>query len=127
MKVLNFTLRFIGTVQLALGIIFLLFPQQFASFSQLEQLPGWGLWMFTQMGARFIGYGIGMFAAATNPRKYLLWIETMIGIQLIDWIGTMVYLMNGSVTLSQVSTAPFLPILFIIVLGYYRLNVLKTE
>ncbi len=125
MKVLKLTLRFIGVVQIVLGLIFILVPEQFAQASNLETIPSWVLWVFTMMGARFIGYGIGMFVAARNPRQHLLWIDTMIFIQAIDWLGTIVFLLQGAVTLPQVSTAPFLPVLFVGVLLYYRLTSLK--
>lgn len=49
-------------------------------------------------------------------------IQAMIAVQAIDWVGTMVYLLAGMVTLSQVATASFLPIVFIagLVAGYPR-------
>ena len=119
MKVLQYTLQFIGIVQLILGVIFLLFPRQFISLNDLESPPDWVFWLFAQMAARFIGYGIGMFAAAKDPVKNRLWIQTMIAIQAIDWLSTIYYIINDSVTLAQVTTAPILPIIFIAILLKY--------
>ena len=127
MKVLTLTLRLIGVVQIVLGLIFILIPEQFAQVSNLETVPPWVLWVFTMMGARFIGYGIGMFVTARNPAHNILWIDTMILIQIVDWIGTILYLLRGVVTLSQVSTAAFLPVIFVGVLLYYRLTALKQS
>ena len=121
MKLLSYTLRFIGVVQIILGLIFLLIPNEFANALNYELLPNWAIWMYTQMAARFIGYGIGMFITANNPKENLLWIDTMIFIQIIDWIGTIIFLARGA-TLTQVTTAPFFPVLFVIILGYYRLK-----
>ena len=51
-----------------------------------------------------------------SPARHQSWIVLMIGIQAIDWITTIFYLSTDVVTLVQVTTAPFLPILFIAVL-----------
>lgn len=119
MSILRNTLRFIGAVQLFLGSFFLLAPEQFANLFDLQSAPMWVNWLFAMMGARFIGYAIGMFLAARNPQQYRTWIATMIGIQAIDWFATIFYLLADAVTLAQVTTAAFLPVLFILVLVIY--------
>ncbi|MEA2000405.1 MAG: hypothetical protein U9N84_00745 [Actinomycetota bacterium] len=68
-------------------------------------------------GARALGFAYGMFHAARNPETHLEWIRAMIGIQAIDWIATIGYLVTGAVTMAQVTTAAFLPILFILILS----------
>lgn len=112
-------LRFIGVVQLILGTTFALFPSQFIATMDLDATPEWVYWLFAQMGARFFAFGIGMFIAARHPERHQSWIGLMIGIQIIDWIATIFYLATDTVTLAQVTTAAFLPILFIVVLGWY--------
>ncbi len=57
-----------------------------------------------------------MLVASLNPGRHIAWIKAMIGIQAIDWIATMAYLLTGAVTLSQVTTAAFLPLVFIAIL-----------
>lgn len=37
----------------------------------------------------------------------------MVGVQAIDWLGTAAYLISGALTLSTVTTAAFLPLIFI--------------
>ncbi len=44
----------------------------------------------------------------------------MIGIQAIDWLATLVYLAKDDVTLGQVTTAAFVPVLFVITLVRWR-------
>ena len=46
----------------------------------------------------------------------------MIGIQAVDWIGTIAYLVTGAVTITQVTTAAFLPVVFIVILGRFALS-----
>lgn len=106
----------IGLVQLVLGIAFLV-PAGFQTMIGLEDAPGWVNWILVMFGARALGFAYGMFRASRDPRGNREWIRAMIGIQAIDWIGTISYLVAGTVTLAQVTTAAFLPIVFIIVLA----------
>jgi hypothetical protein len=115
MIVLRRTLIAIGLVQIALGVVFLV-PGLFQSLIGLEETPGWVDWMFVMFGARALGFGYGMLVAARNPRENQSWITAMVGVQAIDWLGTAAYLVTGTVTLAQVTTAAFLPIVFIVLL-----------
>ncbi len=57
----------------------------------------------------------------TRPPGYrIAWIDTMIVIQAIDWIATTAYLLTGAVSLRQVTTAAFLPVVFIGMLLWWR-------
>jgi len=116
MKILKVTLRVIGVVQLLLGAL-LLVPGLFASVVGLEATPEWVNWMFAMFAARSIGFGYGMFVAAGNPVRNLSWITAMIAVQAIDWVATIAYLVTGTVTISQVTTAAFLPLVFIALLA----------
>lgn len=109
------TLIFIGIVQLVLGLAFLI-PGGFQNAMGLETAPGWVNWILVMFGGRALGYAYGMFVAAADPLRNREWIVTMIGIQAIDWVGTIAYLLAGTVTLAQVTTAAFLPVVFIAVL-----------
>lgn len=123
-KLLQFTLIFIGIVQLILGIVFAFVPGGFSNMMGLAQAPAWTHWMFGMFSARAWGFAYGMFLAARNPERNVAWIRAMIGIQLVDWLGTLYFLQTGVVTLAQVSTASFLPLIFIglLVAFYPRQN-----
>lgn len=116
MGALKWTLIVIGVAQLVLGIIFLV-PGLFASILGLEDTPEWVNWMFAMFSARAIGFAYGMFLAARNPAANLSWIKAMIGVQAFDWLATVGYLLTGAVTIAQVTTAAFLPVVFIVILG----------
>ena len=75
-------------------------------------------------GARALGFALGMGLAAWDPARHPSWLPAMVLVQAVDWIGTMAYVLAGSVTLAQVSTASVLPLVFIVVLvrGYSRLG-----
>lgn len=111
------TIALIAVVQLILGIVFIAAPQQFAAVLGLEPAPGWTDWIFSQFGARALGFAFGMWLVLRDPRRHAAWIKAMIAIQALDWIGTVLALAGGKVTLAQVATAPFFPILFIVVLA----------
>jgi 4-hydroxybenzoate polyprenyltransferase len=87
-----------------------------------EDAPSWVNWLFAMLGARALGFAYGMFVAARDPRRHVTWIRAMIGIQAIDWIGTLAYLAAGAVTISQVTTAAFLPVIFIVTLGRFAFS-----
>ena len=57
-----------------------------------------------------------MYLALRNPDQHRDWIVAMIAIQIIDWVATIYFVLQGAVTLPQVSGASFLPIIFIVVL-----------
>lgn len=113
-RLLAATLWFVAIVQFVLGAAFLAAPEQAAHALGLSPAPGWANWLFGMMAARFLGFAFGMAVAARNPVGARSWIVAMIGIQAIDWIVTLKYLALGAVTLTQVSTASFLPVLFVI-------------
>ncbi|NDY92719.1 hypothetical protein [Ideonella livida] len=110
------TLWFIAVVQFVLGAGFTLAPAQMAQSLGLPPVPGWAHWMFAMMGARFLAVGAGMLLAARDPWRHRAWLGAMIGIQAIDGLATWAYLWAGTVTLAQVSTASFLPVVFIALL-----------
>ncbi len=115
MTTLKRTLSVIGIVQLALGVMFLI-PGLFARMIGLEAAPAWVDWMFAMLAARALGFAYGMLLAARDPRPHLSWIRAMIGVQAIDWLATITYLVIGAVTLAQVTTAAFLPVVFMVIL-----------
>lgn len=115
-KLLPGTLWIIAVVQFVLGTAFLAAPERAAHALGLSAAPGWTNWLFGMMAARFLGFGYGMVIAARDPGNTRPWIKAMIGIQVIDWVVTLKYLFAGAVTLAQVSTASFLPVLFVVAL-----------
>jgi hypothetical protein len=99
-----------------LGVVFALAPTQFSSMLGLAAAPVWVYWMFWMFSARALGFAYGMFLAARDPVRHIHWIQAMIGVQAIDWLATMYFVLTGAVTLAQVSTASFLPLIFIAML-----------
>lgn len=117
MRSLRITLIVIGAFQLVLGGLFTLLPIQAAAFLGLEPVaPPWANWLLVMMGARFLGFAYGMALAARDPFRHVTWINAMIGIQAIDWLATLVHLVDGSMRLQQVGTASFMPVLFVVAL-----------
>jgi hypothetical protein len=124
---LKLALALIGTFQLALGLVFLAAPARTAGILGLRPAaPGWANWLFAMMAGRFLGYAYGMFAAARRPERATTWIDTMIVIQAIDWIATLAHLVVGDVSLRQVTTASFMPALFVGALVWFHPRRLAT-
>lgn len=112
MRIVRATLIIIGIVQIILGVVFLI-PNGFASLLGLPEAPAWATWMLTMFAARAFGFGYGMLLAARDPQRHRSWIIAMIGVQAVDWLGTMAYVLTGTLTLATVTTAAFLPLVFI--------------
>ena len=110
------TLILIALVQFVLGLIFVFAPRAFAEALGLPPAPAWTDWLLAMFGARALGFGFGMIVAQRNIARHASWLIGMLLVQAIDWIATLLALAQGKVTLAQVSTAPFLPVLFIAVL-----------
>jgi hypothetical protein len=106
----------IAAIQVVLGVLMIFAPAQFADFSGLSEAPEWTAWLFAMFGARCLGYAVGLVAALRDPVANRLWLQTMIGIQAVDWIATLGYLAAGTVTIGQVKTAAIAPLFFIAVL-----------
>lgn len=112
----------IALVQMVLGLVFLLVPAEFASMLGLAATPEWVHWLFAMFGARALGFAYGMVLVLRDPFKHRGWIRAMVLVQVIDWLATLFFLLRDVVTLGQVTTAVFFPVLFVAVLvwGYPR-------
>jgi hypothetical protein len=106
----------IAFVQIALGAVFVMNPGLFPQLLGLPQAPSWTDWMFAMLGARALGFAFGMLIALRDLRRHASWLAAMILVQALDWIATILAVQAGKVTLAQVSTASFLPVLFIAIL-----------
>jgi hypothetical protein len=114
--ILRITLGVVAFFQIALALVFLFIPGPFAAAVGLEEAPAWASWMFAMFSARALGYAVGMILAIRNPLRHRAWIATMIGVQAIDWVATLVFIGAGAITIAQASTASFLPVIFIALL-----------
>jgi hypothetical protein len=121
MRPLRITLVVVAAFQILLGLLFLCAPAGAPEALGLSPAaPPWARWLFAMMAARFLGYAYGMLVAARNPLGNVPWINAMIGIQAVDWVATLVYLASGDLTLGQVTTAAFMPVLFIAALLWWH-------
>lgn len=120
--VLRVTLAIITAFQVVLAVAFVAAPDQFAAALDLPATPPWAAWMFAMFSARALGFAYGGILAFRDPVRHRSWVTAMIGVQAIDWIATMAFIASGAITLSQATTAAFMPVLFIVGLawGYPR-------
>jgi hypothetical protein len=116
MRSLRVTLVIIGIVQVFFGLPFVVAPGLFSLLLHLPGAPAWTAWFFVMNGARFLALSYGMFLAARDPVKHVAWINAMIVVQILDWLGTMYSILTGAITLAQAATASFLPVIFVVAL-----------
>lgn len=119
---LRITLVAVAVFQMVLALAFLFAPGPFAAAVGLAPAAGWAPWMFAMFSARALGFAYGCLVAFRNPIAGRSWITAMIGVQAIDWIATVWFIAAGTITVTQASTAAFMPLLFIagLVAGYPR-------
>jgi hypothetical protein len=120
MRVLRATMIAVGIIQILTGAIFLVSPARYAELLHLQPSgPAWVNRLLAMCGARFVGYGIGMFVAARAPWRNRVWIGTMIAIQVVDFIAIAGYLADGVASPRQFPVV-VLPLLWIALLGCGR-------
>jgi hypothetical protein len=123
MRFMRATLITLGVVQILFGAMLLATPATLPALFHLRPAaPDWVNWVLAMSAARFIGYGIGMFVAARAPWRNRGWIDTMIAIQVVDFLATAGYLAAGVLSVRRVAPAVVPPLLWIAVLGWARLR-----
>lgn len=111
-------LRLIGTIQIILGLAYLLLPN-----SLLQQmghsLPAADLlYPLGMLAARFIAYGVGLWLVSDKPEAHVLWIRLMALIQFIDLMVGIAYTVTGTLPLS-LSAFPMFNALWIGLLCFF--------
>jgi len=121
MKKLKVLLYIIGAVQIILGILALFSPAFFIetamALSAMNPDMGYPLGM---LASRLFVFGIGMFIAAKNPIKYILLINGMIGVQIVDLLVGIFYVAMGTVAFSAAAFPMFNATLFIVLLSLWK-------
>lgn len=121
MKPLPVLLRVIGVVQMVFGALFVLAPAHAGDLLGLgAPPPAWAPWLFVMLGARFLGFALGMFRAARAPEEHVGWIDAMVVVQVVDWVGTVAFLLAGDIPLPNVASALLLPVVFVVGLLWWH-------
>ncbi len=93
-------LRVVGSIQIVLGLAYLLVPDQFLATMGHSQPSADLLYPLGMLSARFLAYGIGLWIISSDPVKHILWIRLMAFIQLIDLAVGVFYTATGTVPIS---------------------------
>ncbi len=93
-------LRVVGSIQIVLGLAYLLVPGQFLATMGHSQPAADLLYPLGMLSARFLAYGIGLWIISSDPVKHILWIRLMAFIQLIDLAVGVFYTATGIVPIS---------------------------
>ena len=84
MKKLTYLLKFIGAIQIILGLAYLFAPALFLH-AMGHSIPQPDIYYpLGMLAARFIAYGIALLVISNEPAQHVLWINFMILIQAID-------------------------------------------
>jgi hypothetical protein len=123
---LRVMLAILGLVQIASGAMYFVAPHTAVGMFGITSFPdGFGFVLATA-GGRSIGYGIGLLAAARRPWSHRLWINVMLGIQIVDFVSVTAYLAQGGLSMHKVGPFALLPVLWIVILGWTSLRSRRT-
>jgi hypothetical protein len=111
------TLRVVGSIQILLGLAYLLAPRLLLLKMGHSQPAPDLLYPLGMLAARFLAYGAGLWLASTAPDEHVLWIRLMAVIQVIDLMVGMFYTATGVVPLS-LSAFPMFNAVWIAALCY---------
>jgi len=120
MKKLTWLLRIVGTLQLALGILYLFVPQALLGAMGQSLPPADLYYPLAMLASRFIIYGVVLIYISNAATQNRLWIDAMILIQLIDLSAGAYYTAIGAVPLSLSGFPMFNAAWIIVLLGLWR-------
>lgn len=93
-------LRVVGSIQIVLGLAYLLVPDELLLKMGHSQPAIDLLYPLGMLSSRFLAYGIGLWIISSDPVRHILWIRLMAFIQLIDLVVGVFYTVTGAVPLS---------------------------
>lgn len=94
------TLRVVGSIQIVLGLGYLLLPNMLLLKMGHSQPAADLLYPFGMLASRFVVYGVGLWIISADPVKHILWIRLMAYIQFIDLAVGAFYTATDAVPLS---------------------------
>jgi hypothetical protein len=96
---LKIVLWLVAVSQFALGALTLFVPTQFAGLMGLPLPPAGDGYLLGMLGARFVGYGIGLVWLARQIVPDRFWVRNMALVQLLDLVAGAAYVATGTVPL----------------------------
>jgi hypothetical protein len=97
---LKIVLWIVALSQFVLGALTLFLPLQFAGWMGLPTPPAADGYLLAMLGARFVGYGLGLVWLARQPLPDRFWVRNMALIQLLDLAAGLVYVAAALVPLA---------------------------
>lgn len=100
MKKTIWLLRIVGSIQIILGLFYLLAPA-FILQSMGHSVPEADIhYPLAMLASRFIAYGVALLYISRAPEQHRLWIDVMVLIQIIDLGAGLLYTLIDVVPLS---------------------------
>lgn len=100
MSFLRFTLGLLALSQVVLGALTLFDPALFFLAMGLAAPPADSFYLIGMLASRFLVVGVALAILAWRDRAEPLWLQAMLGIQLIDLAVGLYYTANGVLTLA---------------------------
>ena len=119
---LKLLLRIAATLQIALGVAYLILPGPFLKVIGHSVAAPDLFYPLGMLSSRFLVYGLGLWIASFHPARHVLWIRLMACIQAIDFLVGIAYTAKGVVPLSLSGFAMFNALWIGLTLGLMRIE-----
>lgn len=116
----QFVCYLIAASQIVLGALYLFWPAGFIAWQGLSPINADTGYPLAMLAGRFIVYGLGMLVIAAHPQTYRIWLDGMVGIQLIDLGAGLFHVATGTVALSHAIIPMGNAALFIMLMVWVR-------
>lgn len=120
MSKLRVAASIIAISQLVLGVAFLFFPSFMYNLMGI-QIPTQGVnYILGMLSARLLVYGVVLFIIQSDLPRHRLWLDGMMGIQLIDLAAGLYYTGVGAVAFADAAFPMVNAAIFLIALAVLR-------
>ncbi len=107
MKKTTWLLRVVGTIQIILGLFYLLAPATMLQSMGHSSVQADIYYPLGMLSSRFLAYGVIFWIISSEPARHRLWLQGMVMIQAIDLAVGLFYTATGVVSLELSGFAMF--------------------
>lgn len=101
MRAFSIVAGLVGLIQITLAALYFVAPVWFVTWQGLTPPAADAGYPLGMLAARFLVYGVGMFAIARDPLRHVFWARGMMAIQALDFAVGLAYVAMGVVPLAH--------------------------
>jgi hypothetical protein len=127
-RALKVVLIVFGAIEILLGLMMVIFPEQAASMAGASEVSGYLIYTMASLGVSLIAPSIFLIIAARDPVRHINWVTFAIVWCLLGALAGLYAVIRGAVEFSHVSIQIIMDIVFAaIFLGLYPYKAAKKS